>query len=106
MLLLPCFACIASSEHVYAVYCVPWALILMYNWMHMSAQLLSCDNTVSLPLALSYCCFVQCQHACLVIMLCNMVFLRVMLATPAAEEESEKTESAATCLCIGLHGAR
>ncbi len=106
MSLLPCLACIASSVHVYAVYCVACALIMMYNWSHVSAQLSFCDNAVSPPLALSYCWYVQCQHACLVIMLRNMVFLSVMLATPAAEEETEKTESAATRLCIGLHGAR
>jgi len=38
-------------------------------------------------------------------MLRNMVFLSVTLAMTAAKEEAEKTASAATCLCIGVHGA-
>jgi hypothetical protein len=47
MSLLPCLACIASSVHLYAVYRVPCALIIMYDGIRMSARLLSCDNTVT-----------------------------------------------------------
>ncbi len=109
MSLLLCLAWYIAYVCMYmqsTVHRVPCALIMMYNWIQNSAQLLLfCDNAVSSSLALSYCCFVQCQQRAACCMLCNKVFLSVMLATSAAKEEIEKTESAASCLCIGLHGA-
>ncbi len=38
-------------------------------------------------------------------MLGNMVFVSAILAIIAAEEEAEKTASAATYFNVGLHGA-
>ena len=94
--------------HVYAVCRAPCALCLDHDVQldsKFSTMLLFCDNAVSSSLVLSYCCFVQCQQRAACCMLCNKVFLSVMLATSAAKEEIEKTESAASCLCIALHGA-
>ena len=91
--------------HVYAVYLVPCALIMMSNWIYVLAQMSYCDDAVQLYLYQwqpSYCCSDEFQHAWLLITLRNMVFSSVIWVTHAAEEEAA---SAAICLCIGLHGA-